>query len=97
MPGEEALSQPGKKDGEVKVINSGNIPMAYSWSAADQKWNKIGSVIGSNDSNVSAPGKQVYNGKVNKRFYRFRQGSREERISALIFRLLFRFSSVFCT
>ncbi|KAL0277899.1 UNVERIFIED_CONTAM: hypothetical protein PYX00_005018 [Menopon gallinae] len=63
LPGVEALLQSGKKDGEVKVVNDGNIPVAYGWSEADQKWNKIGSVIGSNDSGVSAAGKPTYNGK----------------------------------
>ena len=54
-----ALNQPGKKNGETKLIKDGANVKAYSWSQSELKWNLIGDVVGGNPENSS---KQLYNG-----------------------------------
>lgn len=42
----DALSVPGTKDGQNKIVRSENgTPEVYMWSAAEQKWSKIGDVV----------------------------------------------------
>lgn len=55
-----ALAQPGTRDGQTKMINEGGKAIAYSWSASEQQWVKVGDVVGAvnNDSQ-----KQLYEGK----------------------------------
>ncbi|KAJ3052219.1 hypothetical protein HK097_006687 [Rhizophlyctis rosea] len=45
LPSLDALNQPGKKDGEVKMVRVGNAAEAHQWSAAEQQWIKIGEVV----------------------------------------------------
>lgn len=55
---EKRLLQPGKKDGDVVVVNVKNRgPMAYQWSLRKLVWEEIGAVQGK----VGAPpgGEQV--------------------------------------
>ena len=59
LPDPSALAVPGKKDGEIKVVNESNVPKAFSWSQKDEKWNLIGDVVGGTPKNS---GKQLYNG-----------------------------------
>ncbi|XP_002740172.1 phospholipase A-2-activating protein-like [Saccoglossus kowalevskii] len=64
LPGPESLHKPGKKDGQTTMVRVGeNKVEAYSWSAADMKWNKIGDVVGSADSSQRQSGKATYEGK----------------------------------
>lgn len=50
LPGLEALKVPGTSDGQTKVVREGDNGIAYSWSAREQKWDKIGEVVdGPND------------------------------------------------
>ena len=53
------LNNPGKKDGETKLIKEDGTVKAYGWSQKDLKWNLIGDVVGSNPTHS---GKQLYNG-----------------------------------
>ena len=47
LVGEEALTQPGTKDGQVLVVNAeGKGPTAYQWSDDAQTWVEVGSVMG---------------------------------------------------
>ena len=39
------LQYPGASDGAVKVVREGGGGVAYSWSAAEGKWEKIGQVV----------------------------------------------------
>ncbi|KAI9261202.1 WD40-repeat-containing domain protein [Helicostylum pulchrum] len=55
LSGPEALQQPGKKEGQVVMINMGATVEAHQWSG--NEWQKIGEVVGSNKS------KQTYEGK----------------------------------
>ncbi|EJF66161.1 phospholipase A-2-activating protein [Dichomitus squalens LYAD-421 SS1] len=58
LPGPEALTQPGKKPGEVKMIRRGDNVEAHQWDSASG-WQKIGDVV-----DAVGPGrKQLYEGK----------------------------------
>ncbi|SCV69419.1 BQ2448_2439 [Microbotryum intermedium] len=59
LPGLEALSSPGRKDGQVIMVKapSGTVE-AHSWSNATGAWTKIGEVTGG----VSQAQKQMYEG-----------------------------------
>lgn len=59
VPDASALSEPGKKDGETKLVKEGGSVKAYSWSQAELKWHLLGDVTGGNSSDS---GKQLYNG-----------------------------------
>jgi hypothetical protein len=63
----EALHEPGYRDGQNKLVYDGTNVCCYSWSAADKEWVKIGDVVGSSGDAQAAPGKQLYNGKVQSR------------------------------
>lgn len=60
LPGREALYEPGRSDGQTKMIREGAVVTCYSWSAGLGEWTKIGEVTGAQ----AAPGKTLYNGKV---------------------------------
>ena len=47
LPGVEALSRHGKKDGQTIMINNENEIEVYSWSEAEIRWVKIGVAVGS--------------------------------------------------
>ncbi|XP_076684059.1 phospholipase A2 activator protein [Andrena cerasifolii] len=62
VPDVKVLQQPGNKDGQTKIVNDGNVVRAYSWSLSEQKWVKIGDVMGAASSGTASTGKQLYNG-----------------------------------
>ena len=47
LPGIEALSRSGKRDGQTIMINNENEIEVYSWSEAESRWVKIGVAVGS--------------------------------------------------
>lgn len=53
----ESLSQPGKKDGDVKMVQNGSVIEAYQWSAAQASWVKVGEV-----TNVRKDAKKIFEG-----------------------------------
>ncbi|XP_001606082.1 phospholipase A-2-activating protein isoform X4 [Nasonia vitripennis] len=53
LPDASVLQQPGKKDGETKLVKEDGSVKAYSWSQKDLKWNLIGDVMGANSNNSS--------------------------------------------
>jgi len=60
LPGPEALSLPGKKPGEVKMIKGqGGTVEAHQWDSAAGAWQKIGDVVDA----VGQGRKQLYQGK----------------------------------
>ncbi len=69
LPGPSALLAPGKRDGQTKMVNEGGTISVHSWSESEQKWTKIGDVVGepgkSDGGQGSAPdgGKVTYEGK----------------------------------
>lgn len=59
LPGLEALDMPGSKDQASKVVRNGNVAEAYQWSAAENRWVKVGEVVDARSSGA----KQVMEGK----------------------------------
>ncbi|XP_015115181.1 phospholipase A-2-activating protein [Diachasma alloeum] len=59
LPDAAALTVPGKKDGQTLMIKEEGKGVAYSWSASQQTWVRIGEVIGAAGGNSS---KTTYNG-----------------------------------
>ncbi|KAM0792413.1 hypothetical protein ACM66B_005091 [Microbotryomycetes sp. NB124-2] len=60
LPGPEALSAPGKKDGQVIMVKAADGTVeAHSWSNSNGSWTKIGEVTGG----VGQSQKQMYNGQ----------------------------------
>lgn len=59
LPGVEALSQPGSKEGQTKMVKNGDVVEAHQWSASTQQWVKIGEVVGG----VGSGQKKLYEGK----------------------------------
>ncbi|XP_012173007.1 phospholipase A-2-activating protein [Bombus terrestris] len=62
LPDAKTLLQPGQRDGQTKIVNDGDAIRAYSWSQNEQKWIKIGNVMGASGGSVATSGKQLYNG-----------------------------------
>ncbi|KAJ0179726.1 hypothetical protein K1T71_004317 [Dendrolimus kikuchii] len=60
LPGPEVLLEPGKTDGQTKLVRRGMNVKCYSWSAAEGTWNEIGDVMG---ANPATEGKTMYQGK----------------------------------
>lgn len=64
LPTEEALQKPGQRDGQTTMINKGGGRVeAYHWNMLEQRWMKIGDVVGSADSTAqgqaSATGEKI--------------------------------------
>lgn len=61
---EEALAEPGHKEGQQKFVKDGNgTKWLYQWSVAAQTWEKIGEITGQNSSEGAALGKKIFEGK----------------------------------
>ena len=54
----------GKKDGQTTMINQGDTVDVYQWDASQEKWLKIGNVVGSSGSTQKSSGKTLFEGKV---------------------------------
>ncbi|KAF5358106.1 hypothetical protein D9756_001377 [Leucocoprinus leucothites] len=59
LQGPEALSTPGKKSGEVKMIKRGDLVEAHQWDSSSNQWQKVGDVVDA----VGSGRKQLYEGK----------------------------------
>ncbi|KAE8256447.1 hypothetical protein A4X13_0g2627 [Tilletia indica] len=59
LPGVEALSQPGAKEGQTKMVRNGDIVEAHQWDAGAGKWTKIGEVVGG----VGSGQKKLHDGR----------------------------------
>ena len=59
LPGVDALSQPGTKEGQTKMVKNGDLVEAHQWSASSQQWVKIGEVVGG----VGSGQKKLHEGK----------------------------------
>lgn len=64
LPGKEALYDPGKRAGQMKMVRENNCIMAYTWvEDGDQShWEKVGEVLGSTDKDGSV--KKQFDGQV---------------------------------
>ncbi|KAL0077581.1 WD40-repeat-containing domain protein [Phycomyces blakesleeanus] len=59
LPGPDALLTPGKKEGQVIMVNAGNGTVeAHQWNSSTHNWTKIGEVVGG----VGSDKKQIYEG-----------------------------------
>ncbi|CAH8669327.1 unnamed protein product [Schistosoma haematobium] len=58
LPGVEALTRPGKSEGQIMVINDNGRSVCYQWSSHGTRWIEVGDVVGSQPSN-----RQVHEGK----------------------------------
>mmetsp|Transcript_870 Transcript_870/g.1758 ORF Transcript_870/g.1758 Transcript_870/m.1758 type:complete len:815 (-) Transcript_870:632-3076(-) len=67
LPSEEALIEPGTKEGQLKVVKDSTTgtPMAYQWSNGSRSWEKVGEVVGSKDDGGGGAtmGKRLFDGK----------------------------------
>ena len=50
LPTIEALSVPGRSDGQTLMINNENEIEVYQWDSAESRWVKIGVAVGSSDA-----------------------------------------------
>ncbi|XP_076377843.1 phospholipase A2 activator protein [Megalopta genalis] len=62
LPDAKALQQPGQRDGQTKIVNDGEAVRAYSWSQSEQRWIRIGDIMGATGGSNATSGKQLYNG-----------------------------------
>jgi len=62
LPGPEALYEPGAKDGQQKMVREGEKVSVHSWNMAENKWEKIGDVVGAAGGEKNS-GKSLYMGK----------------------------------
>lgn len=53
LPGREVLYEPGKRDGQTKLIREGSKVTVYQWSTDDSRWVKIGDMVGSAGAQTS--------------------------------------------
>ncbi|KAL0480223.1 phospholipase A-2-activating protein [Acrasis kona] len=54
----------GKEDGEVKLVANNGVPEAYSWNAAQQKWDKMGDLVDGPGVGSGFSSKVYHNGKM---------------------------------
>jgi phospholipase A-2-activating protein len=69
LPNEDALKKSGTREGQTTMINKGGGRVeAYQWNMLDQRWMKIGDVVGSADTTADGQasatgGKIMYEGQ----------------------------------
>ncbi|XP_072314708.1 phospholipase A-2-activating protein [Eucyclogobius newberryi] len=61
LPGREHLNEPGNRDGQTRLIKEEDKVEAYQWSVGDDRWIKIGDVVGGSNQKTSKS--VVYEGK----------------------------------
>ncbi|XP_034712361.1 phospholipase A-2-activating protein isoform X2 [Etheostoma cragini] len=61
LPGREHLVEPGNRDGQTRLIKDGEKVEAYQWSVSDDRWMKIGDVVGGSNQQTSK--NVMYEGK----------------------------------
>ncbi|KAL0051183.1 hypothetical protein WJX82_003205 [Trebouxia sp. C0006] len=57
------LLQPGKKDGDTRIVKESGAGVAYSWNASRGEWEKIGTVVGGPGDDTVAAGNQFHEGQ----------------------------------
>lgn len=64
LPGKEALYDPGKRNGQMKMVRDGQTVIAYTWveDGENSHWDKIGEVLGGSDKDEN--GRTVFEGEV---------------------------------
>jgi phospholipase A-2-activating protein len=64
LPGPEALLTEGKEDGATIMVREGDKIGCFSWSVGEQKWTKIGDVVGASGATQGTSGRVLFEGKV---------------------------------
>lgn len=66
MPGPDALLLNGKRNGQTMMVRDGNTVTVHSWSSSDEKWTKVGNVVGQPKSTdkVDKSGRGLGGGRV---------------------------------
>ncbi|KOB74661.1 putative phospholipase A2, activating protein [Operophtera brumata] len=60
LPGPEVLLEPGKSEGQVKMVRRGTNVKCYSWSVAGNTWDEVGDVMGAKGA---SEGKAMFQGQ----------------------------------
>jgi len=63
LPGPEALYEPGRRDGQQMMVRQGTTVTVHSWNMAEQRWDKIGDVVGAAGGSEATSGKKLHKGK----------------------------------
>lgn len=63
LPGPEALSTPGRKEGQSKMVRRGDKVELYMWDMAEARWNKVGDIVGSTGGSQKTSGKTLFEGQ----------------------------------
>lgn len=58
------LYEPGKSDGQTKLVREGTEVICYSWSMAEGTWTRVGPVVGATGGTQATSGKTLHEGKV---------------------------------
>ena len=54
----------GTKEGQSKMVRQGQKVELYVWDMAQQKWNKVGDIVGATGGSQQTSGKTLFEGKV---------------------------------
>ncbi|XP_048360052.1 phospholipase A-2-activating protein [Sphaerodactylus townsendi] len=63
LPGIEHLNEPGTRDGQTRLVKIDGKIEAYQWSMNEDRWMKIGDVVGSSGATQQTSGKVLFEGK----------------------------------
>nr|XP_006127304.1 phospholipase A-2-activating protein [Pelodiscus sinensis] len=63
LPGREHLKEPGTREGQTRLIKDDRNVEAYQWSVSEERWIKIGEVVGSSGATQQTSGRVLYEGK----------------------------------
>ncbi|KAL5108186.1 Phospholipase A-2-activating protein [Taenia crassiceps] len=63
LPGIEALTIPGRSEGQVMVIREESGVVCYQWSTGESRWVKVGDVVGSAEHSASGSNRILFEGK----------------------------------
>ncbi|XP_069487023.1 phospholipase A-2-activating protein [Ambystoma mexicanum] len=63
LPGREHLDEPGSREGQTRLIKVDGKVEAYQWSVNEERWMKIGDVVGSSGATQQTSGKVLFEGK----------------------------------
>ncbi|XP_069096867.1 phospholipase A-2-activating protein isoform X2 [Pleurodeles waltl] len=63
LPGREHLNEPGTREGQTRLIKVDGKVEAYQWSTSEERWMKIGDVVGSSGATQQTSGKVLFEGK----------------------------------
>uniref|UniRef100_H3AYD4 Phospholipase A2 activating protein n=1 Tax=Latimeria chalumnae TaxID=7897 RepID=H3AYD4_LATCH len=63
LPDKNHLNEPGTREGQTRLIKEGNRVEAYQWSISEDRWMKIGDVVGSSGATQQTSGRVLYEGK----------------------------------